>query len=332
MKRVPVKKKDALPKISRKYTPLKMIGRGSFGVVFLVRRQADSRQCVMKLVDMSMLSEKDRADAKTECEVLQRLRRHPHIIRMYEHYTEEDGKLAIVMEYADGGDLSQRIDMQKQAGGAGFGAEQVLDWFVQICLALKHAHDRKVRACRARAPAGGARAVRARRSPCAVRRPALSTPRRRARRAAQVMHRDLKPQNIFLTRENYVRLGDFGISKVLGSTLSVAHTCVGTPLYLAPELCEGKEYNNRCAARSGARAERGWGACPPAALRRSCAARAAQCVLGWARGARAWAARSSRAESACSAHTAASLSPGASPSPARTAPQLRRVVARRDSV
>jgi len=204
MKRVAVKKKDSLPKISRKYTPLKMIGRGSFGVVFLVRRQSDSRQCVMKLVDTSMLSEKDRQDAKNECEVLQKLRRHPHIIRMYEHYTEEDGKLAIVMEYADGGDLSQRIDVQKQAGGAGFGSEQVLDWFVQICLALKHAHDRKV------------------------------------------MHRDLKPQNIFLTRENYVRLGDFGISKVLGSTLSVAHTCVGTPLYLAPELCEGKEYNNRC--------------------------------------------------------------------------------------
>jgi serine/threonine protein kinase len=51
------------------------------------------------------------------------------------------------------------------------------------------------------------------------------------------MHRDLKPQNVFLTRENGVRLGDFGISKVLGSTMSVAHTCVGTPLYLAPELC-----------------------------------------------------------------------------------------------
>lgn len=30
----------------------------------------------------------------------------------------------------------------------------------------------------------------------------------------QVMHRDLKPQNVFLTRENCVRLGDFGISKV----------------------------------------------------------------------------------------------------------------------
>ena len=55
-----------------------------------------------------------------------------------------------------------------------------------------------------------------------------------------------QPQNIFLTRKNFVRLGDFGISKVLSGTMSVASTCVGTPLYLAPELCEGKAYDNKC--------------------------------------------------------------------------------------
>ena len=42
-----------------------------------------------------------------------------------------------------------------------------------------------------------------------------------------------------------VRLGDFGISRVLSNTLSVASTCVGTPLYLAPELCEGKAYDGK---------------------------------------------------------------------------------------
>lgn len=52
----------------------------------------------------------------------------------------------------------------------------------------------------------------------------------------QVLHRDLKPQNIFLTKRGDVRLGDFGISRLLSSSLSVAATCVGTPLYLAPEV------------------------------------------------------------------------------------------------
>lgn len=139
------RRKDALPKINRRYETLKFIGRGSFGVVYLVRRQADSRQCVLKQVDMSAMSDKDRREAVNECEVLQKLRRHPHIIRFIEHFHDDDGKLCIVMDYADGGDLSQRIELQKRSGGSGFSEEQVLDWFVQICLALKHAHDRKVR-------------------------------------------------------------------------------------------------------------------------------------------------------------------------------------------
>jgi NIMA (never in mitosis gene a)-related kinase len=62
----------------------------------------------------------------------------------------------------------------------------------------------------------------------------------------KVLHRDLKPQNIFLTSDGEVRLGDFGISRVLTSTLAVANTCVGTPLYLAPELINGEPYGGSC--------------------------------------------------------------------------------------
>ena len=55
----------------------------------------------------------------------------------------------------------------------------------------------------------------------------------------QVLHRDLKTQNIFLTRSlDHVKIGDFGISKIL-STKSKAFTVVGTPCYISPELCEG---------------------------------------------------------------------------------------------
>ena len=62
----------------------------------------------------------------------------------------------------------------------------------------------------------------------------------------KVLHRDLKPQNIFLTSTGEIRLGDFGISRVLASTLAVANTCVGTPLYLAPELINGEPYGGSC--------------------------------------------------------------------------------------
>eukprot|EP00665_Eupelagonemidae_sp_cell47_P009560 gene9561-3499_t len=190
--------KAGAPAKGKKYKTEKIIGRGSFGTAYLVRSQADSRLYVMKRLALEQLGTKEKDEALNECKVLQKLRHHPNVIRWHEHYID-DGRLCIVMDYADGGDLAQRIEAQA-ATKSKFAEEQVLDWFVQICLALKHAHG------------------------------------------LHVLHRDLKPQNIFLTRKNFVRLGDFGISKVLSSTMSVAMTCVGTPLYLAPELCEGQTY------------------------------------------------------------------------------------------
>lgn len=51
--------------------------------------------------------------------------------------------LCIVMDFADGGDMYTKIAKQKQTGKP-FPEDQILDWFVQICLALKHVHDRKI--------------------------------------------------------------------------------------------------------------------------------------------------------------------------------------------
>jgi NIMA (never in mitosis gene a)-related kinase len=82
-----------------------------------------------------------------------------------------------------------------------FSEEQILSWFTQICLALKHIHDRKI------------------------------------------LHRDLKSQNIFLTKRDFVKLGDFGIARVLSNTKSNAKTIVGTPYYLSPEIIENQPYS-----------------------------------------------------------------------------------------
>ncbi len=114
------------------------------------------------------------------------------------------------MNYADGGDLQTRIIKQRQKKQY-FPEEQIIDWFLQICLALKHIHDR------------------------------------------QILHRDIKAQNIFLTSKNDVKLGDFGIGNELGRDLYInycdlarvlrnkedyAKTAIGTPYYLSPEICD----------------------------------------------------------------------------------------------
>ena len=51
--------------------------------------------------------------------------------------------------------------------------------------------------------------------------------------------------NIFLTRDEHVRIGDLGVAKVLGNQTNFASTMVGTPYYLSPEMCEEKPYNEK---------------------------------------------------------------------------------------
>ncbi|MBN3294900.1 NEK9 kinase, partial [Amia calva] len=60
---------------------------------------------------------------------------------------------------------------------------------------------------------------------------------------AGILHRDIKTLNIFLTKTNLIKLGDYGLAKKLDSQYSMAETCVGTPYYMSPELCQGVKYN-----------------------------------------------------------------------------------------
>jgi len=57
-----------------------------------------------------------------------------------------------------------------------------------------------------------------------------------------ILHRDLKPGNFFLSKNNSLKMGDFGIAKSLASTMAFARTQIGTPYYLSPEVCQHKPY------------------------------------------------------------------------------------------
>ena len=63
-----------------------------------------------------------------------------------------------------------------------------------------------------------------------------------------VIHRDIKPPNIFMTKNKIIKLGDFGVSAIIGEKKNMTkihqlkYTQVGTPLYMAPEILAQKEY------------------------------------------------------------------------------------------
>ena len=59
----------------------------------------------------------------------------------------------------------------------------------------------------------------------------------------KIIHRDIKLQNIFLNSNKIIKLGDLGISKILKNTCDFCKTPLGTPYFLSPEICMGKEYN-----------------------------------------------------------------------------------------
>tara|TARA_B100000902_G_C27139765_1_gene827984 strand:- start:233 stop:1036 length:804 start_codon:yes stop_codon:yes gene_type:complete len=60
-----------------------------------------------------------------------------------------------------------------------------------------------------------------------------------------VIHRDIKTANIFLTKDDDIRLGDVGIVKILKSANNYAYTNIGTPYYMSPELYKYNKYTSK---------------------------------------------------------------------------------------
>lgn len=60
-----------------------------------------------------------------------------------------------------------------------------------------------------------------------------------------IIYRGVSSQNIYMNHQGDMKLGSFGLAKVLENTLQKANTVVGSPCNLSPEIVEGKPYNSK---------------------------------------------------------------------------------------
>ncbi len=63
--------------------------------------------------------------------------------------------------------------------------------------------------------------------------------------AANIIHRDVKPDNIMLTSKRVVKVSDFGLAKELDGTMTETQAVMGTPAYMSPEQCDGRDLDSR---------------------------------------------------------------------------------------
>ena len=121
------------------YQRIKVLKEGGFGKAYLAEDLANQDYCVIKETKTQTMKKSEIDDIIKEAEILKVLV-HPNIIRFRDIYTNPKQKLCIVMDYADAGDLSAKIENAKGY----FPEHEILDMFTQLCLAVKHIHDRKI--------------------------------------------------------------------------------------------------------------------------------------------------------------------------------------------
>jgi len=144
-----------------------------------------------------------------EAKILARLH-HPNVAEAYD-FGEEDGLLFLALEYVDGPSLSRVLRALRSANRK---MPPAIVAYVarEICRALDYVHQLE---------------------------DADGTP-------LGIIHRDVTPSNIMLTRTGGVKLLDFGVAKVAtAAQLTKTGTVKGKPAYLAPEQLEGKKIDGR---------------------------------------------------------------------------------------
>ena len=185
------------------YTLTAKLGEGGMGVVYLAEHPVIGRKVAMKAIHPELLRNPEVVSRfVTEAKAVNQIG-NEHILDIHDFGTTADGEFYFVMELLQGEALS---DLAKRV--APFAPARALAIAAQVADALSASHQRGI------------------------------------------IHRDLKPENIFIINKghtpDFVKVLDFGLAKLTLGEGKATHktrtgSVMGTPYYMAPEQCEGKQ-------------------------------------------------------------------------------------------
>lgn len=178
------------------YQKIKRIGQGASGVVFLAKPldpkiASRTRAVAIKQID---LANQPRKELIVNEITVMRESQHPNIVNFLEAYLQGASDLWVVMEYMEGGSLTDIIENNRMS------EVQIATVCRETCLGLRHLHSK------------------------------------------QIIHRDIKSDNMLLDRNGNVKITDFGFCAKLTAQKNKRATMVGTPYWMAPEVVKQKDY------------------------------------------------------------------------------------------
>jgi serine/threonine protein kinase len=197
--------------IGGSYRLKSLIGKGGMGYVFLAEHNIIGQNYALKIIIPTMMSEVSLARFEAEARTIAKLD-HPNIVKVYNMGLDQGDCPFYVMDLLTGKSLDEIL-----VGEGPIAPLPCLKIFHQAALGLDYAHRK------------------------------------------QVVHRDIKPSNLILLPPNgsegivgdgQVKIVDFGIAKsgaagVKGQALTATGEIVGSPFYMSPEQCMGKNIDAR---------------------------------------------------------------------------------------
>lgn len=191
---------------------IRLLGRGQYGTAHLVEctdKPGEPEQVVAKVVFLDHLKDKDRALALQEVELLKRLK-HPNVVQHHTSFLHHRGTTPHT------GEALVNV-MEYCAGG------DLRVWLENCAAAEERLPEESVLSLFVQMLKGVGYV-----------------------HSCRILHRDLKTSNMLLDQDHrIVKVGDFGIARVLESTTAVAATMLGTPYYMSPEVCKGEPYRDK---------------------------------------------------------------------------------------